>query len=60
MSSHTGSTESAETALRRKHKGNLFIHKKRRESALTLEIEILICTAADDGGNISTATFVTG
>lgn len=65
MSSHTGSTESAETALQHAHKhasGNLRNEKRERERerrkySLTFQTELLICTAADAGVHISAATF---
>lgn len=61
MSSHTGSTESAETFLQHAHKhasGNFKKTKReRRKYSSTFQTEFLICTAADDGVHIPAATF---
>lgn len=51
MSSHTGSTESAEPTLQDTNTSEIKYNQKRLH-----ETELLICTAADDAGNVSTAT----
>lgn len=59
MSSHTGSTESAETALQRANTQVEIKKKKkkgRRKISFNIHTELLICTAADDA-IIACATF---